>query len=279
MTMRRSLLPVLIILVSLCPWSCLDLDSFMFNQARLSSYQLSTAVIPESQRSRIAMKSEDKTIYGYFVRSNGGHPQLTVLYHHGRRDNLQYYWDRVELLYRMGFNVFVYDYKGFGMSEGEPGEGAIYADARAAQAYVAARPDVDPKGIVQYGFSLGCVAAVELAAAAPAPRALVLEAPFASSTTLVQSGTLLDIPGSYVMRGDYDNAGKISGVHAPLLLLHGVDDTFIDIDRNAQVIYDNANPPKVFLRVPGANHSEIPDKLGIEQYILTVAGFLLQPPV
>ena len=163
--MRRPVLPLLLLVIALCPWSCLDLDSFMFNQTKLSSYHLSTAVIPESRRTQAAMTSEGKTIYGYFVRSSGAHPGITVLYHHGRRDNLQFYWDRVELLYRMGFNVFVYDYKGFGMSEGEPGEGAIYADARAAQAYVAARPDVDPKGIVQYGFSLGCVAAVELAAA------------------------------------------------------------------------------------------------------------------
>jgi fermentation-respiration switch protein FrsA (DUF1100 family) len=194
------------------------------------------------------MVSEGKNIYGYFVQSNGTHPHVTVLYNHGRRDNLEYYWDRVELLYKMGFNVFIYDYEGFGMSEGETSESAIYSDAETALAYICSRSDVDVSQIVIYGFSLGCVAAINLASTTFTPLALVLEAPFASSTTLVQSGTLLDIPSSYVMRGEYNNAEKIKSVRAPLLIMHGESDTFIDIDKNSQVIYDNANKPKVFMQ-------------------------------
>jgi fermentation-respiration switch protein FrsA (DUF1100 family) len=257
---------------------CLDIDSFMFNQKKFSSYSLSTVVIPESSRTQVTMVSQGRNIYGYFVHSNRTRPQVTVLYNHGNRDNLQFYWDRVELLYKMGFNVFIYDYEGFGMSEGEPNEHAMYSDAEAALEHILSRSDVDTSKIAIYGFSLGCAAAVNIAATSFVPRVLVLEAPFASSMTLVQSGTLLDIPSSYVMKGEYNNAEKIKGVHVPLLIMHGENDTFIDIDKNSQVIYDNANKPKVFIRVPNANHSEIPEKMGEQKYLFTVSDFILNPP-
>ena len=100
------------------------------------------------------------------------------------------------------------------------------------------------------------------------------EAPFASSTALARSGYLLDLPSSYIMRGVYDNAEKIKRVHVPLLLLHGEGDTFIDLEQNGRVVFDNANEPKTFIRVPGANHSEIPQKMGEMEYINTVGNFI-----
>jgi fermentation-respiration switch protein FrsA (DUF1100 family) len=276
--MRQILISISVFAMLILYSGCLDLDSFMFSKKKLTSYSLSTAIIPESSRTRITMVAEGKNIYGYFVKSNGTHPQVTILYNHGRRDNLEYYWDRVELLYKMGFNVFIYDYEGFGMSEGESSESAIYSDAQTALQYICSRNDVQISQIVIYGFSLGCVAAVNLASTSFTPQALILEAPFASSATLVQSGTLLDIPSSYVMKGEYNNAEKIKGVYARLLIIHGENDTFIDIDKNSQVIYENANKPKVFIRVPGANHTDIPAIMGEQPYLRTVSDFILNPP-
>jgi len=144
--------------------------------------------------------------------------------------------------------------------------------------YVLSRPDVRKENIVYYGFSLGCAAAVHLAANVRAPNKLVLEAPFASSSTLARSGYLLDLPSSYIMRGVYDNAGKIRRVHAPLLLMHGESDKFIDIQQNGQVVFDNANEPKTFIRVKGADHSQVPEKMGEENYI-TIVRECIAPPI
>ncbi len=257
---------------------CVDLDNQLFNSTQLSSYQLSNAVIPDSSRELVTMTSQGKKIYGVFIRSNGTHDSITVLYCHGNRDNLQYYWDRVELIYKMGFNVFIFDYQGFGMSEGTTSESGLYSDGRAALAYIRSRPDVIVPNVVFYGFSLGNVVSIDLAANVFTPKAIVAEAPFASSSTLVQSGTLLDIPSSYVMKGEYNNAEKIKSVHAPLLIIHGESDKFIDIDKNSAVIFSNANLPKQFVRVPGADHSEIPAKLGEANYINLVQQFILQMP-
>ena len=263
-----SLLPV--ILLS----SCLDLDDSLFNPQKLSSYTLSTSVIPESQRVFVTLKSEGYHIYGYFVRSRNIDNDVTIVYFHGNKHHLQYYWDRVELLYRMGFNVFVFDYRGFGMSEGEPSEEGLYADGLAALNYVLQRPEVLTSGVVFYGFSLGNAVSFELAARFFDPMAVVAEAPFASAKTLVQSGTLVDIPSSYVMKGEYNNAEKAKLIRSPLLLLHGTEDKFIDIEKNSQVIFANANEPKRFVRIPGADHSEIPAKMGEQAYIDLIQTFI-----
>ena len=262
-------------LISLFFSSC-DLDSLFFHQTSLSSYTLSTAVIPESNRELVTMTSQGNKIYGYFIKSNGTYPGITVLYFHGNWDHLQYYWNRAELLYKTGVNVFIFDYQGYGMSEGTPSESALYADSRAALQYVLSRSDVAPGRLVLYGYSLGSASAVDLAAYTFTPSCLCLEAPYASTSTLLQSGTLLDIPSSYVMKGEYNNAEKIRKVHAPLLIIHGEADNYIDLEHNGAVVYNNANPPKQFIRVPGADHEGIPATLGENAYVTMIRDFILR---
>ena len=76
------------------------------------------------------------------------------------------------------------------------------------------------------------------------------------------------------MKGEYKNDEKIRRVAAPVLILHGVEDKFIDMEKNGKVLYRNANDPKVFIAVPGADHSQVPAKMGEENYIATVRGFI-----
>jgi len=225
------------------------------------------------------MTSQGKRIYGYFIRSDSV-SAITVLYFHGNYDHLQYYWDRAELLYKTGFNVFIFDYQGYGMSEGTLSESALYADSRAALQYVLSRNDVSPARLAFYGYSVGCAGAIDVAAFAFTPSCLCLESPFASASTLLQSGVLLDIPSSYITKGEFNNAEKIRKVHSPLLLIHGVDDKFIDIDKNGAVVFNNANPPKQFIRVPGADHEGVPGAMGESNYVSTVRSFiqLYTPP-
>lgn len=252
---------------------CFDLDSNLFNSTELTSYTLSTAIIPDSLRSEIILDSQGKKIYGYFVRSVNSSEKKVILYNHGNRDHLQFYWDRVELFYKMGFNVFIYDYQGYGKSEGEPSESAVYSDAIAAYHYVQSRGFGDGQ-ISVYGFSLGGAPATHLASSVFTPHRLILEAAFASASSLTQSGTLLDLPSSFFMKGSYNNAEKIRSVTAPVLILHGVDDTFIDMTTNGSVLFQNANEPKSYIVVPGADHSQVPWKMGEGNYIDTVKSFI-----
>ena len=275
MGMKRPLICVVMIIVTMS--GCFDLDSSLFNQKKLSSYSLSTDIIPESQRSQVVLTVQEKKVYGYFIASSVAGEKNVVLYNHGNRDHLQFYWDRAEHFYAMGFNVFIYDYEGYGMSEGEPTEAAIYADATAAYEYLRTVRGFSDGQITVYGFSLGGAPSTYLAANVFTPHRLILEAPFASATALTQSGTLLDLPGAFVMEGTYDNAERIRVNTAPLLILHGTDDTFIDLEKNGKVIYNNANDPKSFIAVKGAGHSTIPATMGVDLYRQTVKDFILLP--
>lgn len=266
---------------SLCTLACIvllcsgcKLDDFLFNTKKLTSYSLSNAVIPDSARQFVSLASHGTTIYGFFVKSAGAHRDVTILYCHGNKESIEPYWDRTELLYQAGYNVFIFDYEGFGMSGGECSEEALYADGQAALNYVRSRPDVDPDRIVYYGFSLGAAVAIDLAANVRPPVTLICEAPFASGEALLQSGALLDIPGSVALKGDYNNAAKIRNVHVPLLVLHGTEDRFIDMTRNGQVVFENANEPKQFIRVAGAGHSTIPWTMGVTEYLRAVTNFI-----
>lgn len=265
---------VLAIMTALGLISSCKIDDLLFNAKKLTSYTLSNRVIPDSMRTFVSLSSRGNTMYGFYVRSSGAHPDGTILYCHGNLESIEPYWERVELLYRAGYNVFIFDYEGYGMSGGESSEEALYADGRAALRYIRSRPDVNQSHIVLYGWSLGAVVAIDLAAREFRPRVLVCESPFASGEALVQSGTLIDIPGNVVLKGDYDNASKIRDVHAPFLLFHGTDDIFIDITKNGQVIFDNANEPKKFIRVPGAGHTTVPWTMGADAYIRALEGFI-----
>jgi alpha-beta hydrolase superfamily lysophospholipase len=270
----KTIYATLVGLISLFFSSC-DLESMMYHETPLSSYSLRTDVIPEAKREFVTMTSQGRKIYGYFIKSDGTNPTITILYFHGNWDHLQYYWPRAELLYKAGCNVFIFDYQGYGMSDGSPSEQSLYADCRAALDYVLSRNDVSRSRLVFFGYSLGCAGAIDLASYTFSPSALCLEAPYASSSALLQSGTLLNIPNSYVMRGEYNNAEKIKKVQSPVLVIHGEADNFIDLEKNGAVVFNNANSPKLLIRVPGADHEGIPATWGPDNYVSAIRQFIL----
>lgn len=273
--MKRVFRILPFLLFALLLTGCFDMDSSLFNNAELDSYSLSTSVIPAAQRQEVVLTSQGKKIYGYFVTHPDSAQRNVILYNHGNRDHLQFYWDRVELFYAMGFSVFIYDYQGYGKSEGEPSESGVYSDAEAVAAYVRLTKGIPDSLITVYGFSLGGAPATHLAANVLTPRRFILEAAFASASALTQSGTMLDVPSTFFMNGKYDNAGKIGRVKSPVLILHGVDDTFIDMERNGKVLYANTVSAKRFVAVPGAGHSNVPTVMGEALYRTTITDFIL----
>ncbi|MBN9398823.1 MAG: alpha/beta fold hydrolase ['Candidatus Kapabacteria' thiocyanatum] len=254
------------------------MDSFLFNPARLSQYDLADSVIPVSRVEAVEFSSGGFRIYGFFVRQPDSvrqKPHDVIIYSHGNKHHIGEYWNRVEYLYKAGFDVFIYDYRGYGRSEGTSSETGLSEDARAAYDYVTSHINEDSVRVTCYGYSLGAVAAtVQAADRQPQPHAVILEAPFADGETLVRSGTLLDIPGGYLLDGTFDNKGRVRRIHAPLLILHGTDDRFIDMEANGRVLYDAANNPKTFIPVVGADHETLPATMGVRTYMDIIIGFI-----
>jgi uncharacterized protein len=257
---------ILLLLMALGCVSC-SLDPFLYNETPLKRYDIPTDVIPPSQQAMYTFSSEGHTIYGFWVFPPDSLAMgYTVLYCHGNKDNIGEYWDRVELLYQLGLRVFIFDYRGFGRSEGTPSVSGLYADGRAALAFLRDSLAVDTTTLIFYGYSLGNVVSIDLAARVQSPFRLVAEAPFASAEALFREATPLDLPGSFVLDEAADNVTRIREIHTPLLLMHGAADDFVPWADNGRVVYENAPEPKHLVLVPRANHTDIP-------YVLTTAGY------
>ncbi|MGE5350495.1 MAG: alpha/beta hydrolase [Acidobacteriota bacterium] len=269
----KKIVLILSLFIVLAAQGC-DMDSFLFNDKKISSYKLPGNNIPDSLIKQVTFKSGGNTLYGYWVKGGNFFERYTVLYCHGNKDNIDNYWDRVMYLHQLGVNVFIFDYRGFGMSEGTSSEEGIHEDAKAAWNFINTNYGVDPGLLFLYGYSLGNVASIYLAAEVVSPGKLIAECPFASANSLTQGSLVLDIPSGWLTKGNFNNAEEIKKITTPLLLLHGSDDDFVRFRDNGKVVFDNAPEPKTLIVVPGAVHTNIPEKMGISEYLGTIKVFL-----
>ncbi len=156
-------------------------------------------------------------------------------------------------LNRVGLSVLLFDYRGYGGNPGSPSEEGLAADARAAQAWLAAQPDVDPNRIVYFGESLGAAVAIGLAVQRP-PAALVLRSPF---TSLADVGAVHYpwLPVRRLLLDRYPSIDRIGSVRAPVLVIAGDRDNIVP-ESLSKRLYDAAVEPKRYALIPGAGHND-----------------------
>lgn len=187
---------------------------------------------------------------GWFMPNDSGLGTLVVS--HGNAGNISHRIDRLIRFKRAGFSVFLYDYRGYGRSDGSPTEEGIYRDGLAAFDYASKLPDVDPARMIIFGTSLGSAVAVEVATQRSA-TALVLETPFTSAKDM--AGALYPfLPAKYLVRSRFDSEQKIRSIRTPVLIIHGTEDSIVPIELGKQ-LFDAANQPKEFYEIPGADHN------------------------
>ena len=202
-------------------------------------------------------QSADGTkLHGWYV-----HRQVSrafVLFCHGNAGNITH---RAAILRSLrdvvGVSVFIFDYRGYGRSEGKPNEEGIVADARAARRWLATRAKIAEKQIVVMGESLGGAVAVELAAAGGA-RGLILESTF-SSLPDVAAYHYPWLPVGWLLRTKLNAAERIKAYHGPLLVTHGDNDHIVPY-RFGRRLFEAANGPKQFITVSGADHNDPRDR-------------------
>jgi len=173
-------------------------------------------------------------------------------------------------LSRLGLAVLLFDYRGYGGNPGVPTEEGLAADARAALAYLAGRPDVDPDRVVYFGESLGAAVALRLATERP-PAALVLRSPFASLDEVGRHHYPL-VPVSLLLRDRYDSAALAGRLAAPLLVVAGSRDRIVPLAHTRR-LFAAAPPPKRLVVLDGADHND-PDLLAGTRLVDELRGFL-----
>jgi fermentation-respiration switch protein FrsA (DUF1100 family) len=193
--------------------------------------------------------SDGVELSGWFVpveKSRG-----VVLFCHGNAGNISHRLESIQVFHRLGLDTFIFDYRGYGQSQGRTTERGTYSDAEAAWRYLVEDRRIDPSKISVFGRSLGGTIAAWLAQD-HTPQALILESTFTSVPDMAAQ-LYPYLPVRLMSRFNYSAIDYIRGVDCPILIVHSRDDEMIPFS-HGQRLFDAANEPKKFLEIRGTHN-------------------------
>lgn len=189
-------------------------------------------------------------LHGWYIPRQGA--RKVVLFFHGNAGNISHRGESVEVFHRLGLNVFIIDYRGYGKSTGKPSEKGMYADARTAWHYLNQERAIDEKDIIVFGRSLGGVIASQLATEVH-PGKLIIESAFSSSRDMARA-IFPFISNVILMRYCFNTAENMKQIQSPVLVAHSPDDDIIPFS-HGEKIFQAANDPKTFLKMRGDHNN------------------------
>lgn len=192
------------------------------------------------------------TLHGAYLPS--AKTNHVILVHHGQYGNISYHLPMCGFLLQPDDALFIYDYAGFGKSEGSPTIEGMADDATAAYDCLVEKFHIDPKKIVHYGSSLGSGPAALVAADKPC-AGLILFSPYTSIKAAARDiyPFMYIYPDFLMTDYDFDTLTNVRRFHKPILIVHGAADASIKIT-NGDRIYNAANEPKTYMRMAGQGH-------------------------
>lgn len=207
----------------------------------------------------VTFQSSDTTsLSGWWIPATQK-PLGTVVHFHGNAQNMTAHFSSVVWLPKNGFNLFVFDYRGYGASAGTPSKEGLYRDSLAAIAYVRQRADVDPQKIVVLGQSLGganAITAIGRGNVGPI-AGLVIDSAFSSYPGVARdhAGSLASTVGTLIS-DDFNPQDFIAQISpTPILILHGTSDQVVPY-RHGQILYERAKQPKELWTIEGGQHTD-----------------------
>jgi fermentation-respiration switch protein FrsA (DUF1100 family) len=189
------------------------------------------------------------TLLAWYHRPPANQAPLIVLFH-GNGGTIQIRAAKAKTYVNAGLGVLLLEYRGYGGNPGSPSEAGLYADGRAALAFLAAQ-GIAPARVVLVGESLGTGVAVQMAVEQRV-AALVLEAPYSSIADVAQSDFPW-FPVWWLIRDRFDSVAKIARVGVPLFVVHGERDRTIPV-RFARTLFAAAAQPKEAMWLSDAGH-------------------------
>jgi len=198
----------------------------------------------------LQLPTEDgETLHGWYIPA--AQDARTLLFFHGNAGNISHRLESLAIFHRLGLNVLIIDYRGYGRSTGTPSEAGTYADASAAWRYLTETRALDPARIVLFGRSLGGAVAIELASRVR-PAALLVESTFTSVPDMAAQ-LYPWLPVRWLARLRYPSQARIARILCPLLVLHSRGDEIIPFT-HAQALYAAAPHPKLLFAMRGGHN-------------------------
>jgi fermentation-respiration switch protein FrsA (DUF1100 family) len=243
-TVITSLLLAAVLLVAFNAWIWFQQASMIFVPMR--GMDATPADWGLEYQEVILHTSDGVGLYGWYLPSPGAKDVL--LFFHGNAGNISQRGESLSIFHRLGLNVLIIDYRGYGRSGGAPSEEGLNRDAEAAWRYLRQDRGFAASNIVLFGRSLGGAVAARLATEVK-PAALILESTFSSARDVATAYYPI-LSKLILLRFTFDTVTRISTVDCPLLLIHSPDDQVIPFYMGERV-YKAAHEPKSLLRLHG----------------------------
>ncbi len=271
-TLKRMLQSILFIILTV--WVLLSLLLWVFQPSFIyypyKKIETTPAAIGLPFEEIQLTTSDNVALHGWWIPNDNA--RYTLLFFHGNAGNISHRLESIRIFHELGLSVFIFDYRGYGQSEGKPGEKGTYRDAEAAWQFLVDDMRVQPEKIIIFGRSLGGAIASWLAAHYAA-AAVILESTFTSVADMGRHYYPY-LPITLLNHIKYPTLVHIDKISSPVMLIHSKEDDIVPylLGRN---LYDAANEPKTFLDIQGDHNYGYLDSgevytRGLQQFIETL---------
>jgi fermentation-respiration switch protein FrsA (DUF1100 family) len=200
-----------------------------------------------------ARTADGERLHGWWIAATAASRLGHLVHFHGNAGNISHRLAEAAALSAAGFDVLLFDYRGYGRSTGRPHEEGLYQDARAVLAAVSQRRGVDASRVFYVGESLGGAVALALALERP-PRGLVLQSTFTGIRDMARLHYAFVPP--VLVPDAYPSLRRITALRAPLLVVHGERDEIVPLS-HGQRLFAAAPEPKRWHPVANAGHNDL----------------------
>ncbi len=192
---------------------------------------------------------EGLKLNGWYVPD--GNPKFTLLFCHGNGGNMMHRLDSINFFYNLGLSCFIFDYSGYGNSNGKTTEEGTYLDAAAAYKWLTEEKKVPPEDIILFGRSLGGSIAAQLATKV-APASLIIESAFTSYADIGRKFYPY-MPVKWFAKFGYRTIDYVRDVHCPVMIVHSRNDEVVPFEFGLQ-LHEAVNEPKEFVEIFGSHN-------------------------
>ena len=184
----------------------------------------------------------------WFIPSENS--RAVLLFCHGNGGNISHRLQKIAIFNRLGLDILIFDYRGYGKSSGKPSEKGLYIDAEAVYDHMVNERKIPPIKIIGYGESLGSSVIIDLALKREM-AGIIIEEAFTSVKDMAREHFPF-IPG-FLLKSKYDSLEKIANVKIPKLILHSNNDEIVPFEQG-EMIFESAPEPKEFIELSGGHN-------------------------